>query len=61
MLKKIVGVITVFVYAPIALWIQYQILLRVEATELMWFLFWVYVPLVILIGMVNKITEGESK
>jgi hypothetical protein len=38
------ALVSIFVVGPIWWWLLYQILKRVEASELMWFLFWVYVP-----------------
>jgi len=43
---------------PIWYYLLYQILIRVDATELMMFLFWVYVPLdfmVMVFGSVIKV------
>lgn len=37
---------------PISLWLQYQILQRVNASELMMFLYWVNIPLMLL-GVFN--------
>jgi hypothetical protein len=46
--KVAVGCISLFcrlaIILPIWYYLLYQILRRVEATDLMWFLFWVYVP-----------------
>lgn len=58
-LKLILGVITVFVTLPISLYLQYQILQRVQASELMWFLFWIYVPLLFLLSLVAKLADDK--
>ena len=52
---------SIFIISPIWFYLWYQVLVRVHATELMFFLFWVYVPAAILIGILNKIIEGGSK
>lgn len=42
--KAIPTLIGLLVITPIWYYLVYQILDRVNASELMWFLFWVYVP-----------------
>lgn len=44
---------------PISFWLQYQVFTRVEATELMWFLYWVNVPLIVLISVFQKLMEDK--
>lgn len=44
---------------PITFWLQYQILKRVGASELMWFLFWVNVPVHLFVHIVIRATEKE--
>ena len=42
---KVLGnIIHILLIMPIWYYLLYQILARVNATELMWFLFWIYVP-----------------
>jgi len=53
-MKKIVGILGVFVVMPIWYYLFYQILARVEATELMFFLFWVYLPVGILMQIMKE-------
>ena len=53
----IIGILSIFVILPIQFYLQYQILERVNATQLMWFLFWVNLPTVILMQVVTKIAE----
>ena len=43
-MKIVLGILSVCVTIPIWFYLLYQILVRVQATELMFFLFWVYVP-----------------
>lgn len=43
-MKTAAGLITVFIVMPIWYWLLYQVLTRVNASELMFFLYWVYVP-----------------
>jgi hypothetical protein len=43
-MRVIAAILTAGFVMPIWYYLLYQILTRVGATELMWFLFWVYVP-----------------
>lgn len=56
-LVVIIGLLAIFAILPIQFYLQYQLLARVHATELMWFLFWVHVPLVLLMHVISKIAE----
>jgi len=53
-LKNIKSVIVVFITLPIWLYLLYSILVQIEATDLQFILFWVYVPFSILVGVINK-------
>ncbi len=55
---KIVGVVLgMFVVLPIWCYLPYQVLVRVGASELMWFLFWAYLPVGILVHCLNSIAQ----
>lgn len=43
-MKKLNGIIALLLVLPIWYYLLYQILVRVNATELMFFLFWIYIP-----------------
>lgn len=49
------------IVAPIWYWLLYQVLTRVQASELMWFLYWVYVPVAVFAGLLLKIVDGAEK
>ena len=53
------GILAIFFVTPIWFYLMYQILVRVNATELMFFLFWIYVPVSIIVQIISKITEME--
>ena len=55
--KIISGILTLVITMPIWFYLLYNILKLVNATELMMFLFWVYVPVQILILIIAKIGE----
>ena len=59
-MKALAAILMIAVTLPIWLYLLYQILLRVEASELMWFLFWVYVPLNLFVGVLGKFMEREK-
>lgn len=59
-LKLIIGVLGIFISLPIMFYLQYQILIRVSASELMWFLFWANIPIVFLLQMIAKIAETDK-
>lgn len=44
-MKAIGTLLILFVTLPIWYYLLYQVLVRVNASELMWFLFWAYLPI----------------
>lgn len=56
-----IAVLVLLIQMPIWFWLMYQILVRVNASELMWFLYWVYVPTLFLAGFLGKLNEIEKK
>lgn len=59
-MSKLVGILSVFIALPIWFFLLYRILDAVNATELMWFLYWIYVPASIVLGVVAKLAEGKQ-
>ncbi len=57
--KVISLVLGLTTYMPIWFYLMFKILEAVEATELMWFLFWVYVPVAIVMTIINKVVEDD--
>jgi hypothetical protein len=55
------GLIALFVHLPIWYYLVYQILVRVEASELMWFLYWIYVPAGLFVATATKIAEATKE
>lgn len=51
----IAGLFSALLVLPIAFYLQYKMLTLVPATELMWFLFWIYVPLSFLIHFIANV------
>lgn len=59
-LKAVLALITMFIALPISLYLQYQILKRVDASELMMFLFWVNIPVFVFVTMLSKLVEDGN-
>jgi len=51
----VVLITTLLIQTPIYFYLVIQILKRVQATELMWFLFWIYVPISIITSLLVKL------
>lgn len=58
-MKAIAGLVALMITLPIWFYLLYQVLVRVNASELMFFLFWVYVPATIFVTAVAKIAEKD--
>ena len=53
-MKTFASLLGLFVSIPIWYYLVYQILIRVHATELMMFLFWIYVPVTLLVQILLR-------
>jgi len=56
-MKLIGGIMAALIAMPIWFYLLYQILVRVEASELMWFLYWIFVPASFVMSMISRLTE----
>lgn len=56
-MKVVSGILAIFVLLPIWYYLLYKILVLVNATEVMFFLFWVYLPVSLFINLIAKLTE----
>jgi hypothetical protein len=56
-LLDIVTLLTAVIAAPIWYYLLYKILVAVMASELMWFLYWIYLPVALLGVIVSKIAD----
>lgn len=54
----VLGFLQVLIVQPIWYYLLYQILSRVGATHLMWFLYFVYVPVGLTLSILFKYTEA---
>lgn len=55
--KAICGLLAVFFTPLIGFCLQYEILIAVNANDLMWFLFWVNLPAVFLFTAIAKLAD----
>jgi hypothetical protein len=46
------------IIVPIGIYLQYKILDMVHATDVMWLLFWINVPVMILFQIISKVAES---
>lgn len=58
-LKALSSILFICVTFPIWFYLLYQILKRVQASELMMFLFWVYVPVMIGAAFLARMLDPE--
>lgn len=56
-MKKLSGIIAIFITLPIWFYLLYQILVRVQASELMFFLFWIYLPATLLVSIAAGVSS----
>ena len=56
---KVAGVLSLFVVLPIWYFLLYRILEAVNAAELTWFLYWVYIPASLLASALVKLSGKE--
>jgi hypothetical protein len=59
-MKTIAGMVALFVTLPIWLYLLYKVLEYVHASELMWFLYWAYIPATILVQVTAKMATDKS-
>lgn len=58
--KLVTALMYLLIVTPIWFYLLYKILVAVNASELMWFLYWIYLPMVIVTGVVTKLVSDED-
>ena len=61
MFGVIAGLIAIFIQLPIWFYIVYYILEKVNASELVWFLFWLYAPASFFVHTVAYLVKKSTK
>jgi len=56
---KVAGVLSLFIVMPIWFFLLYRILDAVNAAELTWFLYWIYIPAAVLASVLVKLSGKE--
>lgn len=56
-LKVVCGMLALCISMPIGIYLQYRILTAVEATAVMWLLFWAGMPVSIFVSIAYKVAE----
>jgi hypothetical protein len=59
-MKIVAALLTVLVQIPIWFYLVYKILVMVNATELMWFLYWIYVPASMLTSIISNLLRAKE-
>lgn len=57
--RKIANVLGTLIVMPIWYYLLYKILRAVNATELMMFLYWIYIPVGVLVNILTKLTGDD--
>jgi hypothetical protein len=60
-LKIFMGLLAVFVTAPIWYFLMYTILSAIHPDRLIWFLFWVYVPVGLMLSVLQVVLGANDK
>jgi len=58
-LKIINAIVTTFLLLPIWLYLVYSLLSAINASDIQWFLFWIYVPLHLFVSFVSSILSKD--
>lgn len=53
-------ILGLFITTPIWFYLLYKILEYINATQLMWFLFYVYIPVQIVIQIIGKVADMQE-
>ena len=60
-LKLISGLLAVTIQLPIWMYLLYKLLQAVNASELMWFLYWVYLPVGVVTLFLARFVEDNKE
>ena len=59
-IKLISGLVGLLVVLPIWYYLVYKILEAINASELLWFLYWIYFPAGVFVAILTKIAESSK-
>jgi hypothetical protein len=58
-MKKMSGIIAIFITMPIWFYIVHWLLKQSNAGELQWFLFWIYVPATLIVHIAARVAADD--
>jgi hypothetical protein len=58
-MKILAALLSVFVSLPISCYISYSLLSAIHADRLLWFLFWINIPVILFAQLALKLMEKE--
>jgi len=58
-LNVVSAILGVLICMPIWFFLLHRILEAVNASELMWFLYWVYVPVSLAVGVISRMLDKD--
>lgn len=58
-MKVISALVSIFMTLPIWFYLLHEVLTAVSASDLSWFLYWVYVPASLFAGILARISSDE--
>lgn len=56
-MKAIATILAMCCTLPIWFYLLYKVLVLVNATELMWFLYWIYLPVTFLVATLSELAK----
>ncbi|MCK5614620.1 hypothetical protein KAR91_72820 [Candidatus Pacearchaeota archaeon] len=57
--RILAAILSLAVSLPVFMYLFHSILVKIDATELEFFLFWIYLPCTALSAVIFRVTEGE--
>ena len=60
-MKIVMNSMAILIVMPIWWYLMYKIMQGVNASELMWFLFWVYIPASLIVRVIQTLIERQDK
>ena len=60
-MRVAVGVLTVFIIWPMSFFLTYSMLKMMGASDLMWFIFWAYIPVALICGIMTAIAGAQDE
>ena len=54
-------IIGIFIYLPLWFYLIYWLIKQNNPDRLIWFLFWVYIPIMLLTQLINEIAKSQKE